>query len=300
MTLGPAEAAQGPMLLGSFVGLILYGISFTQVYLYWATYWKKDRSLVKRYVALVFLVDTGHIIVEMAYLYLSLIKHFGDTTYILKSTWLLDSEIAFVGIIGGLVQAFYGWRLKILVGSWLLSGTVFLGASLNMLLGIGTAIAGQRVRLFLEFRQFQVVVIIWASIAIITDLVIMITLVMYLRRSRTGFKSTDTHIDRIIRLTLQTGMITVIWDISHLLTYEIDPAGIHLFFNFTLGRLYSNAFLSSLNSRGGWEFIENDEANQNDQQVEVSLHNLPEVFVEVETHATVDTTIRKPDAAMSF
>ncbi|KIK56000.1 hypothetical protein GYMLUDRAFT_248215 [Collybiopsis luxurians FD-317 M1] len=64
------------------------------------------------------------------------------------------------GIIGGLVQAFYGWRVKVITGSWLLFGVIFLGALTNMLMGIGTAVAAQIVKSFTDFQKFQVLVII--------------------------------------------------------------------------------------------------------------------------------------------
>ncbi|KIK53999.1 hypothetical protein GYMLUDRAFT_178139, partial [Collybiopsis luxurians FD-317 M1] len=219
----------GPMLLGTFLALILYGISITQIYLYWASHWKKSASFCF-IVVLVFLVDSVHTVFIMAYLYLSLIKHFGNVSYITSSTWLFASGM--------------------------------------LMMGVATSIASQIVKLFQDFQEFQVVVILWAITAMITDLVIMAILILHLRQSRTGFRSTDTHIDRIIRcITISLGMITVIWDLAHLLTYELDPTGIHLFFNFTLAKLYTNALLSALSSRGGWKFLNSDKASSTQQTI---------------------------------
>ncbi|KAJ3749898.1 hypothetical protein DFH05DRAFT_1464937, partial [Lentinula detonsa] len=50
MALGPAEVAHGPMLIGTFLALILFGISVTQVYMYWSAYRKKDRNFIQGYV----------------------------------------------------------------------------------------------------------------------------------------------------------------------------------------------------------------------------------------------------------
>ncbi|KAJ3871692.1 hypothetical protein F5051DRAFT_186961 [Lentinula edodes] len=266
MALGPAEVAHGPMLIGTFLALILFGISVTQVYMYWSAYRKK--AFIHAYVFVVFVADTTHTIFIMAYMYLSLVKHFGDIPYISDSTWVFAAEPALVGIIGGLVQSFYGWRVQILLGNW-----------------------------------FQVVVIIWAVTAMAADLIIMATLVLHLRHFKTGInKGTDNQIDRIIRLTLQTGMITVIWDIAHLLTFLLDPAGVHLFFNFTLAKLYTNSLLSSLNSRGGWKFMDSTSDHNPittgrsgiytehgvSQHVEVNLGHHTRSRPEVESHEMMD------------
>ncbi|KAJ4499195.1 hypothetical protein C8R41DRAFT_864334 [Lentinula lateritia] len=304
MALGPAEVAHGPMLIGTFLALILFGISVTQV----------DRAFIHAYVIVVFVADTTHTIFIMAYMYLSLVKHFGDIPYISDSTWVFAAEPALVGIIGGLVQSFYGWRVQILLGNWFVTLIIFVGALANTLMGIATAIGADIVKAFSEFQRFQVVVIIWAVTAMAADLIIMATLVLHLRHFKTGiYKGTDNQIDRIIRsaidvftVTLQTGMITVIWDIAHLLTFLLDPAGVHLFFNFTLAKLYTNSLLSSLNSRGGWKFMDSTSDHNpittsrsgiytehgGSQHVEVNLghhtRSRPEVFIQVESHEMMD------------
>ncbi|KAJ3760945.1 hypothetical protein EV360DRAFT_80697 [Lentinula raphanica] len=351
MALGPAEVAHGPMLIGTFLALVLFGISVTQVYMYWSAYRKKDRLFIQGYVVLVFITDTVHTVFIMAYMYLSLVKHFGDIAYISDSTWVFAAEPALVGIIGGLVQSFYGWRVQILLKNWFVTIIIFIGALANMrervpvttcrpadlpnpgsfvVMGIATAIGADIVKAFSEFQRFQVVVIICVSSNLYHTLPIR-TEENWMNRNRgcycygsgsdyhgdfgvafgtrhfkTGFnKGTDNQIDRIIRLTLQTGMITVIWDIAHLLTFLLDPAGVHLFFNFTLAKLYTNSILSSLNSRGGWKFMDSTTDNATvtnrsgiytehgvSQHVEVNLghhtRSRPEVFIQVESHEMMD------------
>ncbi|KAJ4470791.1 hypothetical protein J3R30DRAFT_3710682 [Lentinula aciculospora] len=319
MPLGPAEVAHGPMLIGTFLALILFGISVTQVYMYWSAYRKKDRKWIQGYVYLVFIADIAHTVFIMAYMYLSLVKHFGDIPYISDSTWVFAAEPALVGIIGGLVQSFYGWRVQVLLKNWIVTVIIFFGAVANMLMGIATAIGADTVKAFSEFQKFQVVVIIWAVTAMAADLIIMATLVLHLRHFKTGFnKSTDNQIDRIIRywylvlypiilfnVNKSSGMITVVWDIAHLLTFLLDPAGVHLFFNFTLAKLYTNSLLSSLNSRGGWKFMDSTTENATvtnrsgiytehgvSQPVEVNLghhtRSRTEVFIQVESHEMMD------------
>ncbi|KIK59013.1 hypothetical protein GYMLUDRAFT_45033 [Collybiopsis luxurians FD-317 M1] len=305
MALGPAELAHGPMLVGTFLSLMLYGISITQVYIYLTSYAKKDRRFIMAYVLLIFAADTGHSIFLMGYLYTSLIKHFDDPEYISHSTWVFAAEPALAGILCGLVQAFYAWRVNVLVGKWYIYLTILFCSVASILMGIATGIACQWVVLFSNFQKFEVVVIVWLVSASVADCLITGSLVNHLRHHRTGFQKTDTHIDRIIRLTVQTGMITAIWAVADLLVYLLNPTGMHLVLNCPLGKLYANSLLSSLNSRGGWKFMEsqaptNDRSGEytehgtRNRQVEVNLStNRPQVFIEVESHEMTDPSSQK-------
>ncbi|KAJ6488054.1 hypothetical protein C8R45DRAFT_264917 [Mycena sanguinolenta] len=62
-------------------------------------------------------------------------------------------------------------------------------------------------------------------------------------------------VDRIIRITLQTGLTTAVCAIADLILFLADPVGLHLAFNFPLCKLYTNSLFSSLNARnsqGKW------------------------------------------------
>ncbi|KAF8164807.1 hypothetical protein B0H34DRAFT_670814 [Crassisporium funariophilum] len=80
------------------------------------------------------------------------------------------------------------------------------------------------------------------------------------RQHKTGFKKSDQMVDRIIRVTMQTGLLTMIFAALDLIFFLANPGGLfiqiiisimHLLFNFPLSKLYTNSLLSSLNSRQG-------------------------------------------------
>ncbi|KAL0056952.1 hypothetical protein AAF712_016431, partial [Marasmius tenuissimus] len=54
--------------------------------------------------------------------------------------------------------------------------------------------------------------------------------------------------------TIQTGALTSICAIIDLILFLVNPTALHLIFNFTLAKLYTNALMSSLNSRRGWGY----------------------------------------------
>jgi len=95
-------------------------------------------------------------------------------------------------------------------------------------------------------------VIVWLVLAPATDMAISGALVTFLRTSRTGFAATDDVLTKITRLTIQTGLITVIWTVIDLALFLAIDTNLHFIFNIPLAKLYANCMLSSLNARAHW------------------------------------------------
>ncbi|KAJ7220708.1 hypothetical protein GGX14DRAFT_313825, partial [Mycena pura] len=114
-------------------------------------------------------------------------------------------------------------------------------------------------------------IIAWMMTTIIVDATITTILVGYLvcffdifmkifsnlallaaqRRHKTGMQDTDQLIDRIVRLTIQTGLLTSIWALIDLILFLTRvPLPPHLIFQIPMVKMYTNSLMSSLNSRG--------------------------------------------------
>lgn len=249
-----AEVAHGPMLVGFTLNACLYGIMITQVYIYFTSS-NKDRTWMKYFVVFLLVADTVNTVFDFLYLYKSLIINFGDSAFLAKADWLFATDPALTGIIACVVQLFFAWRIRVLTHNWLCVGLVFICAISGGVAGIVTAYETGTVPNFVDFRHFKAVVIIWLAAESVGDLLITSILVWYLRKHKTGFKSSDLMIDRIIRLTVQTGLITSLVATLDLIFFLHDPAGTHLIFNFPLCKLYTNSLMSSLNARAGWRFF---------------------------------------------
>lgn len=88
------------------------------------------------------------------------------------------------------------------------------------------------------------------SLATVIDVVIALSLVVELHRSRTGMKGTDSIINTLILFSMSTGLVTAIWTIAMLVSIFLTGMSfITMFFYFILGRLYFNSLLTSLNAR---------------------------------------------------
>jgi len=75
-----------------------------------------------------------------------------------------------------------------------------------------------------------------------------VTLSFVLARSRTGFRKTDTIINRIIRGAVQTGLFASLFALADMFSFLLHRnTNLYAMFAFPLGRIYTNVRVLSLN-----------------------------------------------------
>lgn len=317
----PALIAHAQMFIGFFINVLLCGIMTTQVYLYGVTY-KRDPMWIKIAVALIFVADLLQTGFLFGYLYRSLIIYYAQAEVLGQADWIFATDPALTGLIAMAVQFFFAWRVKVLTKNWYFSCIIIALATAGGVAGVLTAFEVGRTPTFTEFQNFKATVIVWLAAEAVCDVVITVILVWYLRKHKTGFSQSDLIVDRIIRLTMQTGFITMVVAALDLIFFLVDPKGTHLAFNFPLAKLYTNSLMSSLNSRKGWNFSGGSGGAQTQDMESNHIHvsstakpnmslsgrdiksnagaqvsvlpTRPEVYVHVESHELVDVTKPKP------
>ncbi|KAJ3509657.1 hypothetical protein NLJ89_g5107 [Agrocybe chaxingu] len=302
---GPAEFAHGWMFIGFFFNVLLLGMMTNQVYIYYSSYYRTDKPWIKIFVAGLYVAVIANTCFIFAYLYRSVITFFGDVENLGRSNWLFASEPATTGVIAMAVQSFFAWRVYALTSS--IIATAILGA-LALATGVSAIITGWEVgrrATFVEFAAFKHTVILWLVASVVCDVGITAILVVYLHK--TGFRRSDRMINQIIRVTMQTGLLTMIVATADLIVYLVDPSGTHLMINYSLAGLYSNSLMSSLNSRKGWKYDDSEHTEseaiggnttltkQRNLQIAsmkpndiIDARTHPEVYVHVESHELRD------------
>jgi len=100
------------------------------------------------------------------------------------------------------------------------------------------------------------------------DVLIAIVLCSMLQKSRTGFKKSDTMINKLIIFTMNTGLLTSFCAVASLISILAAPnTFIYIAFFFNIGRLYSNTLMATLNARQSIR-------NAVDETMTVSLQNI--------------------------
>ncbi|OCH88470.1 hypothetical protein OBBRIDRAFT_780090 [Obba rivulosa] len=293
----PAVVVYGPIFLGMVINIMLYGIMITQIYLYHKVY-KQDRPWLRCLVVVLFICDTLNSVFDLLAVYFPLVNNFGDISALQDAPWVAAMDPIMTATIALLVQLFYAWRVKTLTHNIPVFIFICFCSICSWCGGAGTTIALHIVPEYAQLQRFEVIVIIWLAFATLADIAIAATLVLYLRRRRTGFTQTDHVVNRIIRLTVQTGLITTVFTITDVILFVVSPTGLHLIFNLSLSKLYSNSLMSSLNSRAAWQ-PENgaSERRESLQVSKVPRHSQNpggQIYIDVETHQLTDIAVPRP------
>ena len=81
----------------------------------------------------------------------------------------------------------------------------------------------------------------WLVMQVGVDMLVTGTLAVVLVRSRTGFRKTDTVVNRLIRGAVQTGLFAGIFSLGDLITFTRWPdTNFYGMFAIPIGRIYTN------------------------------------------------------------
>ncbi|PWZ02765.1 hypothetical protein BCV70DRAFT_197021 [Testicularia cyperi] len=242
------DLSLGMIYIGVMLNVWLYGFSIVQAYIYYR-HFKNDKPLMRYFVLFLMLADTANAIIDQVFMYQYLVSNFGNLAYASKANAAFASDPVMTGIIAFATQVFFAWRVYKLMHGKVMPILIVVGATISFLSAIGSTIGVEIVIYFAKFQSFQVVVILWLGFAALTDVLITGSLVFTLNKSRTGFAATDDVITKLIRMTLQTGLLTTCFAIIDLILFLASTTTLHLLFNLPLAKLYVNSLLSTLNAR---------------------------------------------------
>ncbi|KAH8110221.1 hypothetical protein DFH11DRAFT_1547710 [Phellopilus nigrolimitatus] len=240
----------GALYLSSVITMGLWGAGTVQLYYYFNKY-VKDAWWLKLHVALVWAVDTAHQALVIHSVYIYLIKEYGNPAYLAHLERSLLDSIILTGFICAQVQVIFIMRI------WRLSNKNIALTSIVTLLVIAqftsTCVYYGRAYHFTEFAELETIFTITRTINILTalaDASVAGVLITLLHKSRTGFRKSETMINRLILFTVNTGLITGLCAITSLITGIVLPnTFVYIFFYLCISRLYVNSLFATLNSR---------------------------------------------------
>ncbi|KAJ7771219.1 hypothetical protein B0H14DRAFT_3590257 [Mycena olivaceomarginata] len=245
----------GPYYFGVVLNTFLYGILVLQVITYYQNY-KKDKTWLRLFVLYLFVVESVNTGMCVAMIYEPLVGQF-----VLPSQPILEAAV-FVP-----VQFFYAWRISVIMRNYIAPAIICMASLASMVGAIWTAVIVAEVKSYLEKPKVDFTALLWSCTAAGADVIITASLFWSLRARKTGIRSTDDTIERIVRNAVQTGAITVAFTLLNTtlfvgLSNSTLSARLHFLpprfalifetdfvFDFAIPKLYSNALVSTLNAR---------------------------------------------------
>ncbi|KAF7301610.1 hypothetical protein MIND_00726500 [Mycena indigotica] len=239
----------------SFVGVVaaaaLYGVSCVQTWFYFNRYGTTDIWYIKALVLICLGFDTIHQALISHTVYWYCVTNFNNPDALSMLVWSILLEVLFNGLIGLIVQSFLIMRV------WRLSNrnlvlTIFAGSLVLAEFGCSVVFTVQSMKLktWKDLEQLKPLSMTVNVLGAMSDFVIALALVFYLRRSRTGFRKSDMMISKLIVFSVSTGLLTTLCAIASLVSIVLwGDTLIYVAFYFSLGRLYFNSVLATLNAR---------------------------------------------------
>nr|GAT44242.1 predicted protein [Mycena chlorophos] len=244
-----AQQLFGPMLIGVLFNGILYGALVVQLFTYYDRYYKSD-PFVRYLVVYLLIAETANTVFDINLIYQPLVTGWGNLEQLQKSPLFLRPDAAVTVAISTPVQLFMAWRLQRLTKHSVMPGIILLLALVSLAGGLSVTIKVSLQQDYSAFPAFKPFTTVWLAATAACDLLLSTALIYSLKVRKTGVGPTDRYIDRVIRLTIQTGSITAVAALLDLFVFLFAPsATLQFIWDFPLSKLYSNALLSSLNSR---------------------------------------------------
>ncbi|KAJ7636642.1 hypothetical protein FB45DRAFT_448456 [Roridomyces roridus] len=278
-----------PFLIGVLLNAILYGVMLVQMLVY-ALRYRSDRAWF-RYLALyLFIAETANLVCDVGLIYQPLILEYGNPEALAKSPLFLRADAIITVVISTPVQLFVAWRVKILMGSHVLSSVIAFLSIVSLVGGFAVSILTATHPDFSLSRihSFQPAVAVWLISTAACDVVLTASLVytLYTRKRRAFTGSVvDSYLNKIIRLSVHTGCITAVVALLDLLTFLLIPnTTLNFIWDLSLSKLYTNSLLSTLNARpskeelthGGPNVLFSEQARSPTSRSMIRVHEDPE------------------------
>ncbi|KAJ7129085.1 hypothetical protein C8R46DRAFT_1143751 [Mycena filopes] len=249
------------MLLGVILNTLLYGVMLVQVQLYFQRY-KTDRQGFKYLIIYLVLAETANWICNIGLIYEPIILHFGSPLALEFTPTMFKTDALLIVLISTPIQLFMAWRIHVITRSPVLPVIISILALASLGGGIAVSIVVTLHPKFQDFSSFRSEVYFWLISSATCDVVLTLTLAYSLWVRKTHIKATDSYINRVIRLTVQTGTITAAAALADILLTVIFPTTpVNFIVDFPLSKLYTNTLISTLNARPWKEAGERDVPN---------------------------------------
>ncbi|KAJ3926495.1 MAG: hypothetical protein NXY57DRAFT_719669 [Lentinula lateritia] len=220
----------GAVFIGIVGATFVFGITTLQVYMYYHHY-QRDSYLHKLAVAVLWILDTFHLVLIVHATYHYAVKGFGDASNMAFIVWSVKLQVTINVIIILFVQSLYAYRVWILGGyhhgvlGYVVAGVVIGG------FGIGAAVAYKiyTIQMFEELHAISWTIYLSLATSTAIDFTIASTMCYYLHKSRGSESQLNSRISTVMQYSLSSGLFTSL--------------------QFLSTKFYVGSFLAMLNSR---------------------------------------------------
>ncbi|KAK6996930.1 hypothetical protein R3P38DRAFT_1948419 [Favolaschia claudopus] len=216
------ELLFGPLLLGLILSTGAYGVMCVQMLLYYQSF-KRDARWIRYFILYLLFAETVNLLFEIGIVYEPLIVRYGSQRALIVSPLLIPGDAISIVAVSTPVQIFTAWRISVITNSIIFPLIITVLSVVSFGGGLFVSIFAAIRNEFREFQSFAPTVILWLVTSAVCDFLITIILTYSLTTRKTGFTAVDGQINRIIRLTVQTGAITAAAALADVILFLAFP-----------------------------------------------------------------------------
>jgi hypothetical protein len=247
--MGQLDLVIGVLLIGLFFNTYLYGLVTYQFIVYYNTKFN-DRLWIKAVVGSLFVLDTIHSAVAIFAAWELCVTNYGNPASLASVSWTIPFTAVATALAAIITQFFLGHRVYVLTKNIPVTVAIGVLSILGFIFGTYAGIYSGILKEVAKFTPLEPLVICWLGFQTAADLLITSVLCFVLSSSRTGFRRTDTIINRLIRGAVQTGVFACIFALADMFSFLLHrETYLYAMFAYPLGRIYTNTLLDTLNAR---------------------------------------------------
>ncbi|KAH7907510.1 hypothetical protein BJ138DRAFT_1116635 [Hygrophoropsis aurantiaca] len=265
----------GPLVIGYSLSFGLMGFLTLQIYIYFKRFSTDPKGL-KAFVWVLFITELlvsgftlhGFWVGATSFSLVDIIGILPTASgAVPKVLWSLKALACFTGFASFITHGFFCWRIWCLKRSCLITIFVMMISLLQFsMVAYGGIMYGLCPTLTVESElvsgeylsdinvhsDFEFFIPIWLGGSLVCDTIITVYMTIILRQegAKTSFQSTKSLTTKLIKLTIETGLVTTLAAVIELiLATAMSQTVWHLAIFYTISKLYANCVLANLNSR---------------------------------------------------
>ncbi|KAI0311494.1 hypothetical protein OF83DRAFT_755348 [Amylostereum chailletii] len=243
----------GALLVGGLISGMLFGITCTQAYLYFERY-STDRWTLKAFVGCLWALDIFDFALNGHILYWYLVTNYTNPLALEgKVVWSLSAHVLVTSVVDFMIRAMFARRIfRLSNGNVPLTAGVLATSLLDLVVGIVITVKTVTLGSIANLETLSTLFYINFASGAGSDVYVAVVLCYYLARSRTGFNTrTDSVVTVLMLYTINTGLLTAVDATCGMVLFITMPDNfVFIAFYLQLSKLYTNAYLATLNNRG--------------------------------------------------
>ncbi|KAH9973261.1 hypothetical protein BGW80DRAFT_1309177 [Lactifluus volemus] len=247
----------GPIFIGNILSWFLFGVLTMQLYRYLLRY-AEDQRIIKSTGTVygLYLLDVAHSMISTIAAWSVLCSGWGKPSTLIYTNLNFALIPIVTGIISGWVQLFFAWRIWVLGKSSFWKVVTVVISAISLTQGASAITAGIRFAYIGNIQRIHTMNTLACLIlggCVMADTLIAISMFYLLTRAKksTWSEAVNGTVTKMIRITIETGVLTAAaasLDLGLFLGFHNN--NLHILVATMMPKLYSNALMASLNSRG--------------------------------------------------